>query len=211
MKRFLITYTIEIRKAMCLPQPIWRNTMNEKVEPIIHSHMIYSMTAGAIPIPLADIAAVTAIQMDMLRQIAGVYSVSWDENKGKNLASAIMGAAAARLGASLIKSLPGVGTLIGLGSQIILSGASTYALGYIFDRHYSEGGTLSDVNIDSMKKLYASMLEKGKDVAAQIKGSLKKEDAAASLEKLKKMKEGGTITEKDYEETKKRILDRMVS
>ena len=37
---------------------------------IVRSHVIWSMGAGLIPVPLFDLAAVTAIQIDLLKQLA---------------------------------------------------------------------------------------------------------------------------------------------
>ena len=96
--------------------------MSEKIDDIVKSHVIFSMTAGAIPIPVADIAAVTAIQVDMIRQIAKEYNVPFDENIGKSIASSLAGASLARIGASAVKSIPAVGTLLGVGTQVLLSG-----------------------------------------------------------------------------------------
>ena len=39
---------------------------------IIKSHVVWAMGGGLIPVPLFDIAAVTAIQMDMLRGCGAV-------------------------------------------------------------------------------------------------------------------------------------------
>ena len=40
--------------------------------------MALAMAGGAIPIPLADLAAVTAVQLDMLKRLAGTYAVQFD-------------------------------------------------------------------------------------------------------------------------------------
>lgn len=181
----------------------------EKTEKIILSHVIYSMTAGAIPIPLADIAAVTAIQLDMIRQIAGEYGAEYDNDSGKSLVSALAGATLARLGASVVKAIPGIGTALGIGTQVILSGAATYALGKVFDAHFSSRGSIFDFNTDKMKEKYNEFLEKGKEVAGKLKKESKSEDIPATLEKLRKLKESGAITEEEYEETKKKLLQKM--
>ena len=84
--------------------------MEEKknADEIIKMHVIFAMTAGAIPLPMADLVAVSAIQYDMIRQLAELYGADYDSNKGKTLASSMMGAAVARIGSSLIKAIPGV-------------------------------------------------------------------------------------------------------
>lgn len=61
-------------------------------EHIILNHVGFGMVAGAIPLPVVDIVAVTAIQMDMLSQLAKAYKVDFNLERGKSLASSIMGA-----------------------------------------------------------------------------------------------------------------------
>lgn len=183
--------------------------MDEKVQEIINNHIVFSMIAGAIPVPLADIAAVTAIQLDMIKQIAKHRSIDYDENTGKSFASSLAGATFAKIGASLIKSIPGIGTILGIGTQVVLSGASTYALGNIFDNHFSQGGTLLNFNTDKVKTKYNELLDRGKKMARKLKKELKKDDTYRTLEKLKALKENGSITEQEYETTKKKLLDRI--
>jgi uncharacterized protein (DUF697 family) len=182
---------------------------NNKSSSIITNHVIFSLVAGTIPIPLADIAAVTAIQLDMIKQIAKIYSIDYDEHAGTSFASALAGASFARMGASLVKMIPGVGTIIGIGTQAVLSGASTYALGNIFERHFSLGGTLLNFDVDKVKSAYHSLVERGKEYAKKIRKDLNKDDVFRTLEKLKELKESGSITEQEFEATKKKLLDKV--
>ncbi len=191
------------------------NTKNSKdkrtdIESIIKTHVIISMTAGAIPIPLVDFVAITAIQMDMIKQIAEFHSAQFDSNLGKSLASSLIGTSLAKFGASAIKSLPGVGTAIGISSQMILAGGSTHALGRIFDSHFADNSSLSNFNLELMKKKYNELLKVGKDFANDMKKELKKGDIFETIEKLNKLKESGAITEKDFEKTKKDLLAKIV-
>jgi uncharacterized protein (DUF697 family) len=179
------------------------------VDEIITSHVIYSMTAGAIPVPLVDFVAITAIQIDMIKQVADFHGADYDRDKGKSLASSLTGASLAKIGASAVKSIPGVGTLLGISSQVILAGASTYALGKVFDSHFSENRSLVDFDTESMKKKYKQFMEKGKKITKDLKKKQKTEDVFATIEKLKALKESGAITEKDFERTKKDLLDKI--
>jgi uncharacterized protein (DUF697 family) len=181
----------------------------DKSRSIITNHVIFSMVAGAIPLPLADIAAVTAIQVDMIKQIAKIHSVDYDEHAGKSFASSLAGASFARAGASIVKMIPGIGTMIGIGAQAVLSGASTYALGNIFERHFSLGGTLLNFDVEKVKSAYRALVEKGRDYAKKIKKELKKDDIFRTLEKLKELKDGGSITEQEYEAAKKKLLNKV--
>ena len=185
------------------------NEIKKDPDEIIKSHVIFSMTAGAIPIPLADIAAVTAIQVDMIKQLAQFYGADFDQNKGKTIVSAVTGATAARIGASIVKSIPGVGTLIGIGMQMILSGASTYALGHLFKNHFSKSGTMLNISLSIMKKSYDVLFKQGKKFARKIKGTMKKDDTIATIEKLKDLRRADLITEEEFQKTKAKILAKM--
>lgn len=182
---------------------------NPVTDKIITSHVIYSMTAGAIPLPLVDITAVTVIQLDMIKQLAAHYGAQYDQDSGKSLVSSLVGATLARMGASAVKAIPGVGTVIGMSTQVILSGASTYALGRIFEGHFSKRGSIFDLDVNDVKSKYEELLQKGKDVVKNLKKEKKEEDIPATIAKLKELKDAGAITEAEFEAAKKKLLERM--
>ena len=47
----------------------------KNIDDIIKRHVYWAIGAGLIPIPAADIAAVTAIQLDMLKQVCSFYDI----------------------------------------------------------------------------------------------------------------------------------------
>ena len=181
----------------------------KNVEDIISNHVIFAMTAGAIPVPVADIVAVSAIQYDMIKQVAEFYKADYDANKGKTLASALAGATFARIGASALKALPGVGTILGIGSQMVMTGATTYALGKLFDSHFSGNNSLDNLNLDYAKKQYKELLNKGKEYAKDLKKNFSKDDVFITIEKLNQLKETGAITEEEFLKTKERLLNKI--
>ncbi len=183
----------------------------ETIDDIIKNHVIYAMTAGAIPIPLVDFVAISAIQLDMIKNIAEFYSADYDSSKGKSLASSLVGTSFAKLGASAVKALPGIGTVLGIAAQVLLAGGSTYALGKVFDTHFSGGKSLNDFNVDGMKKKYKEFLEKGREFARSMKSGIKNDDIFDTIEKLKKLHENGAITDEDFEKTKKELLKKISS
>jgi len=145
---------------------------------IVQNHIVWSMGAGLIPVSIADLFAVSAIQLDMVRQLSKLYDIDFKETEGKAYISALTGSALARLGASAIKILPGVGSVIGGLSMSVLSGASTFALGEVFKKHFETGGTFLDFDVDRLKKFYNEKFEKGKKVAEDIKEKSEKKQAA---------------------------------
>ena len=113
-----------------------QNDKHQQAEAIVKTHVLISMGAGLVPIPILDIAAVTAVQMDMVKQLTMLYNVDHPNNFDKSLITALTGSIFARVGASFIKAIPVVGSVIGGLSMAIMSGASTYAVGQVFKRHF---------------------------------------------------------------------------
>jgi len=184
-------------------------TEANNIDDIIKTHVIYAMTAGAIPVPLADFVAVSAIQYDLIQKVADFHKVDYDSNKGKTLATSIAGASVSRIGSSIIKALPGVGTLIGIASQVIVSGATTYALGKLFDNHFANNGTLDSLNTEAVKSKYREYVEKGKDYAKNLKKNFSKDDVLSTIEKLKELKDSGAISEAEFESLKEKLLKKV--
>lgn len=139
----------------------------KEIDRIISDHVIFAMVAGAIPVPVLDIAAVTAIQLDMIRQLAEKYDMSFDLEVGKSLVSSIfassVGTTVGRAGASFVKSIPGIGTVLGISSQVALAGITTFAVGNLFNLHFSQGNPLVSFNFKTVKELFDELLKKGKD------------------------------------------------
>ena len=183
---------------------------SQRADRIIHSHTLWSMGAGMIPVPMFDVLAVSAIQVDMLKQLAEAYEADFTENLGKTFVTALTGGTFARVGASLIKAVPGVGTLVGGASMSVLSGASTYAVGQVAKRHYETGGNLVDIDLDSARKGYDDALERGKRVVGDLKNrEAESKDVYASLERLSDLKQKGIITEEEFEAKKREMLERL--
>ncbi|MEM6803083.1 MAG: DUF697 domain-containing protein, partial [Bacteroidota bacterium] len=194
----------------------------------IRDHVLYAMACGAIPGPFIDLAAVTAVQIDMLQKLANIHGLDYSEASSRALIGALAGNMLTKVGSSLFKIIPGIGTLIGMASQVVISGASTYALGDVFHRHASEGGTFENMNMEVLKKYYEQKYEEGKQKAADWKEEVEneieevqieiknategspKDDQSIALQKLKELgelKEKGVISAREFTAMKKQIKE----
>jgi uncharacterized protein (DUF697 family) len=161
-----------------------KNEREKHAETVVRNHVMFSMGAGAIPVPVADVLAVSASQLDMIRQLCKVYDVDFSETQGKAIVSSLTTSTLARIGArSLLKFVPVVGQVIGGVVNAAMAGASTYALGQVFKAHFNTGGTILDFDPERLKKMYTEQFEKGKKVAEELKkqqeAKQKAEEAAA--------------------------------
>lgn len=106
--------------------------------------------AGIIPVPIIDLVAVGALQLQMLRRLSQIYNVPFADNRGKALLTSLAGAAiptSSGLGAAeFLKAIPIVGTAIGALVTPVLAAGLTYAIGKVFIQHFETGGTLLDFN-----------------------------------------------------------------
>lgn len=206
---------------------------NKHAETIIRNHILWSMGASfLIPVPIADIFAVSALQLDMIRQLCRVYNVDFAETQGKAVVTSLTSSTLAKVGArSLIKIIPGIGQLIGGVATSVFNGASTYALGEVFKKHFESGGTILDFDTDRLKKFYQEKFEKGKKVAEQLKKDQAAKKAAENaapaaasgpsapptaaaepsamdrLRELAELKNQGIISDEEFEQMKKRIIE----
>jgi uncharacterized protein (DUF697 family) len=197
-------------------------TEREKhADTIIKNHIIWSMGAGLIPVPIVDFFAVSGIQLDMIRQLCKLYDQDFRESEGKAIITSLTGSGLARMGAkAMIKFIPGIGSVIGGVTMALLAGASSFALGEVFKKHFSTGGTFLDFDPKRLKKMYNEKFEKGKKVAEQLKKDQDRKREAAEqamegktsgkmvdkLKELAELKREGLITEQEFTAMKKKLI-----
>jgi uncharacterized protein (DUF697 family) len=181
-----------------------------EAERIIRSHVMWAMGAGLIPVPIIDIAAVTAIQLDMIKQLAALHGSRFSVTDGKAFLSALTGSTFAAIGSSLFKIIPGVGSVLGGVSMSITSGASTYAVGQVIHGQLLATGSLDNIDINNAKRAYSEKFEEGKAYASDLeKNKDKSAEVYKSLEQLASLKEKGILTEEVFEAKKKELLARI--
>lgn len=157
----------------------------------VKDYVIASVAASIVPVPLFDIAAVVAIQLRMIKKLSDHYGKPFSENKGRSIVTALAGGiggfgAGMVVATSLTKLIPGIGWMIGLASLPVVAGASTYAVGQVFIKHYESGGDIFDLSTEAVSSFYKEQFNKGKEVAAKVK------DAAVKVKGGK-----ATVTEKE--------------
>jgi uncharacterized protein (DUF697 family) len=115
---------------------------------LVERFSLWSGVAGLLPVPVVDLAAVAALQIQMLRRLSQIYDIPFSKNRGKAIIASFAGTmipATTGLGmASMIKSVPVAGTAIGAMTTPALSVGATYVIGRAFIEHFASGGTLLD-------------------------------------------------------------------
>src|SRR5882757_8796143 len=106
---------------------------------IVNSYVGWSAGAGLIPLPLADLAAISGVQLKMIHALSKLYGVPFSRDAAKSVIGALVGGggalALAAPAGSALKLIPVVGQIAGALAQPALAAASTYALGKVFIQH----------------------------------------------------------------------------
>ncbi len=175
--------------------------INERLvaaDKVVRRNSYWAAGIGTIPVPIVDFIGVGAIQLRMSKQISELYGVTFCENAAKNIIGALVGTIGGGLAsrmvlASLIKTLPFAGAVVGgVIALPIISGAATYALGRVFVRHFESGGDLLNLSPERMKSYFREQYDAGKavvtkavkrdkSVAAAPSASVAEEAAAAGV------------------------------
>jgi uncharacterized protein (DUF697 family) len=107
---------------------------------IVQRHKTYAAIGGLSPLPILNVAGVTAIIMRMVKQLSGLYEVPFERDRTRSLiVSLIGGAVPTGLGTATASTLafvlPGH-ALVGLGVSAIAAGALTRGIGLVFLDHF---------------------------------------------------------------------------
>jgi uncharacterized protein (DUF697 family) len=127
-----------------------------RVEAIIR-HSAYGATAlGIVPIQGVDFVGVTAIQLNLVRQLSKLYGVPFKEGLARKLIAAVVGGAVPAVLASpvssVLRKIPLIGLPLCVATSPALNGWSTYAVGQMFAKHFMRGGSFEKINAATMKR-----------------------------------------------------------
>lgn len=119
-------------------------------EPLIQAASRHASIAGAIPIPGADMAAVTAVQVKMIRDIAVVFGVPVDKDVAMFIIGEVMAGSMrgfVRWGMQALKAagwIPGTQLAEGaiLAVSAMVAGATTYGVGKAAVAYFQSGKKL---------------------------------------------------------------------
>lgn len=146
-----------------------------KANDIVRNRVYWSMGAGLVPIPIVDMAALLAIQLEMVSKLAKLYEQSFRRDIAKSAIVALLGSVIPTLAAgpmaSLLKLIPVIGYTTGAVSMSLIGGAGTYAVGKVFTKHFESGGTLFDFDPTKTKEEFTKSFEEGKGVVGEMKNN----------------------------------------
>jgi uncharacterized protein (DUF697 family) len=141
-------------------------------EKIVKKNTYCAAGIGCVPIPLVDLVGIGGFQAVMIKELSSLYGVKFNDHLVRNLVSALIGTLSVRtitagIVGSAFKFIPGIGAVIGsLLAVPAVAGAVTYAIGRVFIKHFEEGGTLLDLNVEKSKAFFQAQYKLGEKAAA---------------------------------------------
>ena len=146
----------------------------------IRDYTLGAMAIGLVPVPLLDLAALFSLELKLLHRLARTFDIEFRADAGRAaigslLSGSLSVAAAPAVATTLGKFIPGVGTAISAGSQLLLNGALTYALGKVFLQHFASGGTFLTFDPEIVRDYFTAQVEEGKRVASELRARQQQE------------------------------------
>jgi uncharacterized protein (DUF697 family) len=156
------------KKSQVIDQNDKLRLQNHKAKQIITRYAAWSSAGGLIPLPYADIAAVTFIQARMVMDLAVLYKTPVSRDMVKVGVASVVGSTAphtlsASAASMFFKSSPGFGTIVGMVGMAGLSNLSTRIVGRLFAQHFAAGYPLQQSDLKALNRDYQEAIARGKD------------------------------------------------
>ncbi len=140
-----------------------QDLFSRKATPTIVAYSTLAATAGSVPVPVVDLVLISSVQTRMLYDLANLYGQPITSQRLGELASALgLGLLTRQAGRSLIKVIPGLGSVLGSVAGGALAGATTYALGKAFCFYYSAVLQGHVPNPEQLRRYYGEQLNLAK-------------------------------------------------
>jgi len=115
---------------------------------IVERYANFSALGGVIPLPLVNVAGVTAIILRMVNLLCKLYAVPYEQGRARALIVGLAGGAVPTTAAAVTTStlmyfVPGA-NLVGLAVSSVTASACTRGIGRRVVGHFKSGGTLMD-------------------------------------------------------------------
>jgi len=133
-----------------------------KAAAIVRRYVLWSAGAGVLPVPIFDMLSLLALQMLMVRKLAGLYDIPYSEQRAKAaVAGLLSGATSGYVGGGALKMLPFFG-IISLAVMPSMNAALSYAVGKVFIQHFESGGTFLDFDPEKVRAYFEKEFQEGK-------------------------------------------------
>lgn len=144
--------------------------LNADAEKLIRKNAFLSMGIGLVPIPLVDMTVLLGQQIWMIEKLGDQYAKArglegekfgkeWVKKSVISLVGAMLPQTSLQFAFySLIKSVPVVGSTISTLTLPLLCGATTYAVGKVFNLHFASHRSFLSFNPENYRAYFAEQM-----------------------------------------------------
>jgi len=148
-----------------LPAPV--SDRGARAHELVNHRLGLSLGAGMLPVPIFDVVAISGIQLKLIADLSRLYEVPFARHRAQAIMLSLLGgigsfSLATGIIGSLLKTLPGAGSLIGAATLPVTATALTYAVGHVFIEHFESGGTLLDFDTGVAKRQFERLVAEGR-------------------------------------------------
>jgi uncharacterized protein (DUF697 family) len=138
-----------------------------EVDSIIRNRVYASLAVGLVPVPLFDLGALAAVQVELLYRLSKVYNQPFNQKWARKSLALILGTLTPIFFtptlSGLLRYVPVVGNTLGLAGGSLSFATATYLVGHAFAKRYAKGQTVEDKDLNSISQEVKSGFEKGKN------------------------------------------------
>ncbi len=126
----------------------WSRRCRLRATTLVERHANFSAVGGVIPLPIANVAAVTAIIVRMVKSLSELYGVPFERDRARTIVIGLMGGLVptglAAVTTSTLAYIAPASNLLGLAVSSVTAAACTRNIGRIFVDHFESGATLAE-------------------------------------------------------------------
>lgn len=138
----------------------------QEAEKIIRRYTLFSTASGLIPVTGVDVLAATALQTQMVRELAEVYDYDIDEQLIRTAittgATAIAGRLLTEIVNMLAETFSPLRGLVNSATQAAISGFLTLEIGNIYQQKMERGENPSDIGVMDIVNHMVAQVQEGK-------------------------------------------------
>lgn len=158
-----------------LPTPLAGiKTTEEQANAIIRRYALFGTATGVIPSFGLDVAALTALQVRMIKELADVYDYDVNDQMIRMTITTGITALAGRLltgiAGTLAKTFSPLKFLIGGATQAALSGYTTAEIGKIYQARLSSGQNPADITVSEIINHIIDQVQQGEWNPTKVAG-----------------------------------------
>jgi uncharacterized protein (DUF697 family) len=143
-------------KAVVIPAPAASPPVNPDAEErrsqalaAVERHAAFSAVGGIIPLPIANLASVTALNVHMVKRLSDLYGVPYEHDRARAMVIALLGgvmpSGLGMITASTLSLIIPASGLIGLAVSSVTALVCTRRIGQTLIGHFESGKTLHEI------------------------------------------------------------------